>query len=181
MTLRVNLFIHGLGWNRNMNKAKVTYPINLLLNDHNCLVVGGGSVAWRKTSGLLAAGALVTVVAVRMDSKFLSLAEKSKVTLCQRSYQPHDVESMTLVFAATDDPEINAAVVADCRKKRILCCAVDHHWPAGDFITPASFHHEGVTVSISTGGRACRDARKIREMLEKQLQRGSEKSEDFQE
>ena len=149
--------------------GKITYPINLLLTGRQCLVVGGGSVACRKISGLLDAGALVTVVAIRLDPELLSLAGEHKLEFRQRFYQASDLESMTLVFAATDDPEINAAILADCQEKRILCCVVDHQWPAGDFITPASFRYEGVTVSVSTGGSSCKEAKLVREILEKQL------------
>ncbi len=151
--------------------GKVTYPINLLLTGRQCLVVGGGSVACRKISGLLAAGALVTVIAIQVDPELLVLAAENKLKLYQRSYQAGDLESMTLVFAATDNHELNVAILADCREKRILCCAVDHHWPAGDFITPANFQHEGVTVSISTGGSSCKEAKRVREVLEKQLKK----------
>ncbi len=152
-----------------MTESKVTYPIHLLLSGRRCLVVGGGAVAYRKVCGLLAAGALVTVVATRMTPELLSLDERSGISLRQRAYQAGDLESMTLVFAATDDPALNAAIIADCRKKGILCCAVDHHWPSGDFITPAGFHHQGITVSISTGGRDCKESKRVREILERQL------------
>lgn len=146
-----------------------TYPINLLLTGHSCLVVGGGSVACRKISGLLAAGALVTVVAIRVNPEILSLAEDHRISLIIRPYHESDLQSMSLAFAATDKPEINAMIMADCREKRILCCAVDHQWPAGDFITPASFRHDGVTISISTGGHACAEAKRIREAVEKSV------------
>ncbi|MCK4377883.1 MAG: bifunctional precorrin-2 dehydrogenase/sirohydrochlorin ferrochelatase [Deltaproteobacteria bacterium] len=141
----------------------------MLLTNRSCLVVGGGSVACRKISGLLDAGALVTVVAIRVNPEILSLAGDHRLSLHLRPYQESDLQSMRLVFAATGNPEINARIIADCREKRILCCAVDHHWPAGDFITPASFQHEGVTVSISTGGSSCKEAKQVRKILEKQL------------
>ena len=152
-----------------MTESKVAYPIHLLLSGRRCLVVGGGAVAYRKVCGLLAAGALVTVVATRMIPELLSLDKGSAISFRQRAYQAGDLESMTLVFAATDDPALNVAIVADCRERRIFCCTVDHHWPSGDFITPASFHYQGVTVSISTGGRDCKKSKRVREILERQL------------
>lgn len=152
-----------------MTESEVTYPVHVLLADRRCLVVGGGSVARRKVVGLLAAGALVTVVAPRIIPEILALGDGHAISFRQRPYQGGDLESMTLAFAATDDHELNAAVIADCREKRVFCCAVDHHWSEGDFITPASFHHRRMTVSISTGGRACGESKRIRELLETQM------------
>jgi len=149
--------------------GKATYPINLLLTNRPCLVVGGGAVACRKIRGLLDVEALVTVVAIQVDTEILSLAEDHQLVLCRRPYQESDLEAMTLVFAATNKHEVNAAVMADCREKGILCCAVDEQWSAGDFITPASFQSDGVTVSISTGGHACKEAKRIRELVERYL------------
>lgn len=151
-----------------MNESRPTYPIHVLLSGRQCLVVGGGPVAMRKSVGLLASGALVTVVAPRIMPELLSLGERHTIDFRQRPYQVTDLESMVLAFAATDDSELNAAVVADCRRKQVFCCAADCHWPDGDFITPATFQHRGMTVSISTGGRDCRESKRIREILEKQ-------------
>ena len=38
------------------------YPINLILDDKECLILGGGAVAAQKAQGLLDAGAAVTVL-----------------------------------------------------------------------------------------------------------------------
>jgi precorrin-2 dehydrogenase / sirohydrochlorin ferrochelatase len=53
------------------------YPVNLVLRGRRCLVVGGGSVASRKVSGLVSAGAEVHVVAPRVCEAIKALAAAS--------------------------------------------------------------------------------------------------------
>ncbi|MDQ2725672.1 MAG: NAD(P)-dependent oxidoreductase, partial [Actinomycetota bacterium] len=60
------------------------YPVNLVLAARSCLVVGGGTVAARKVEGLLAAGALVTVVSPAIVEEIRALP----VTLVERRYRP---------------------------------------------------------------------------------------------
>ena len=50
-------------------------PIFLGIKGKLCLVVGAGEVAHRKTSMLLAAGAIVKVVAPQRSDKFAGLAD----------------------------------------------------------------------------------------------------------
>jgi precorrin-2 dehydrogenase/sirohydrochlorin ferrochelatase len=51
-----------------------SYPVSLQVAGRACLVVGGGPVAARKARGLLAAGALVTVVAPDLGPDMEALA-----------------------------------------------------------------------------------------------------------
>ena len=79
------------------------YPIFLDLRGRPVLVVGAGKVALRKTLGLVEAEASVTVVAPRWAPEF----ERLPVPLVRRAFEPADVEGACLVFAATDDREVN--------------------------------------------------------------------------
>ena len=63
-----------------MNKSAV-YPIFLSLEEKSCVIVGGGSVAIRKASDLIEAGAKVTVVAENPASEIIELSEKGSIDL----------------------------------------------------------------------------------------------------
>ena len=63
------------------------YPLVLKLKAVPCLVVGGGSVAARKVSQLLAAGAEVTVVSPRLGEELRSLALQGRVRHLPRRYR----------------------------------------------------------------------------------------------
>ena len=86
------------------------YPVNLMVEGRRCLVVGGGEVARRKVEGLLAAGAVVTVVAPEVDERIRRLPG---VSVEEREYRQGDVAGYRLVIAATDAPGVNGAVFAD--------------------------------------------------------------------
>jgi glutamyl-tRNA reductase len=46
---------------------------------------------------------------------------------------------------------------------------VDANWPDGDFVTPATLHRGGLTVAVSTGGRSCRQARMVKDTLDRHI------------
>ena len=123
------------------------YPVNLVLAGRPCLVVGGGTVAARKVAGLLAAGAVVTVVAPEVTDE----VRAAGVTVVERSYRPADVAGMWLVITATDDPTVNQAVQADGDAGGVWVNAADD--PAScSFILPAVVRQGPVMVTVSTSG-----------------------------
>jgi len=153
-----------------MNHAfqpKKMFPAALLLEERRCLVVGGGRVAARKTSKLLEAGAKITVVAPSIREQIKAM---DGLTLLERPFNETDLQDTFVVFAATDNPALNRQIIELCREKEILCSAADRSWSEGDLIMPASFSDDGLTVAVSTGGRACRRSRLLRESLSRHIE-----------
>jgi len=143
-----------------------------------CLVVGGGRIAARKAGRLLDAEADVTVVSPEASQAIKALARSGRITLAPRPFAEADVEGKCLVFATTDSKAVNRRVIESCRKRGVLCSAADGNWPHGDFVTPAICRQNGLVVTVSTGGRSCRQARivkdKIAGLLPLLTQRGRE-------
>jgi precorrin-2 dehydrogenase/sirohydrochlorin ferrochelatase len=134
--------------------------------DHRlCLVVGGGPVATRKVRGLLAAGARVRLVAPDCSPELRRLAEAGRLEWRPRRYLGEDLEEASLLFAATSDRELNAALAVEARRRSVLANVADD--PAGsDFQVPAVVERSGLTLALSTGGRSPAFARRLREQLE---------------
>ena len=89
------------------------YPATLRLSGRRVLVVGGGAVATRRIPALVGAGAVVDVVAPDASPEIRESAAAGQVRWRQRRFQPRDVlapEPAWLVHAATDWPDVNAAV-----------------------------------------------------------------------
>ena len=57
------------------------YPINLNIENKNCVVIGGGQVALRKICGLLEAGALVKVIAPEICAEVEELFLRGEISL----------------------------------------------------------------------------------------------------
>lgn len=142
-----------------------TYPINVVLRGHSCLVVGGGRVGERKVRGLQWAQAHVTVVAPEVTPE---LAADDTIVWRERAYRSSDISGHRLVVAATGDPDVDTRVAADARAAGVLVNAADDPQNC-DFILPAVVHTGGLTVSVSTGSRSPAVAMWLRKRLESEL------------
>jgi precorrin-2 dehydrogenase/sirohydrochlorin ferrochelatase len=131
------------------------YPVNLVLRGRRCLVVGGGGVAFRKVTGLVAAGAVVHVVGrwVGEGIRQLAVDPANAVTFEERPYRPDDIEGAWLIITATDDPAVNATVRADGEAARVWVNAADDP-PSCSFTLPAVVRQGPVMVTVSTAGQS---------------------------
>ena len=125
----------------------MTYPLMLDLTGRRAVVVGGGRVALRRAQALLAAGALVHVVAPRVDPVLADL----EVTAHRRGYRDGDLARAWLAHAATDDPAVNARVAADAERLRIWCVRADDAAASAAW-TPAVARDGDITVAVTAGG-----------------------------
>ncbi len=153
-----------------MRQKRPYYPIFIALEQRSCLVVGGGAVAWRKIEGLLECGAQVTVVALDLVAEIKQAATEGLITVNRRSFSETDLENVFLVYAATDNADVNAEILTLSQKKGILVAAVDKNWVAGDFITPARFTNKGVSVAVSRDGESCSRSRDVKNELQRFLE-----------
>ena len=155
-----------------MRKTTVTRPILpacLLVAGEPCLVVGGGDIATRKVGHLLDAEANVTVVSPTLTDALQALAKARKIRVIVRVFAGSDVKGKCLVFATTDRQDVNRRVLAACRRQGVLCRASDGNWPDGNFVTPAICRGKGLVVTVSTGGRSCRQARIVKDKIARML------------
>jgi precorrin-2 dehydrogenase/sirohydrochlorin ferrochelatase len=144
------------------------YPINLDVQNRECLVVGGGSVGERKVKTLLECGALVTVVARRATELLRALASEGRIELNIRDYESSDMEGKFLVIGATDNEEVNEKVNKDAAERGLLCNIADR--PAAcNFVLPAIVRQGDLLIAVSTSNKSPAVARRIRETLEKQF------------
>jgi uroporphyrin-III C-methyltransferase/precorrin-2 dehydrogenase/sirohydrochlorin ferrochelatase len=136
------------------------FPAFLRLQDRPVLLVGGGPVAAAKLSALLDSGARVTVVAPQIRPEL----ERPHVQLVRRAFEPADLDGVWLAVAAAP-PEINRAVREAAEERRIFLNAADDPAAASVYLGGV-VRKAGVTLAVSTDGRAPALAGLLREALE---------------
>ena len=144
------------------------YLAGLVLTGRKVVVVGGGHVAQRRVSGLLGAGADVTVVSLEVTPALEGLA--GELTLVLREFTETDLDGAWYVVAATDDPAVNARVVAAADARHTFCVRADDA-RGGTAWTPAVGHHGTVTVGV-LGNREPRKSAALRDDIVTALRDG---------
>ena len=131
-------------------------PIFYEIKDRICLVVGGGSVAYRKIRALLDFEAKVVCVAEQVCEDVLRLSEaqeSGRLDLICTSYEPADCDGKALVIAATDDVQLNHRIAEYCKDRGILVNAVDQKEDCS-FIFPAYVRERNLVAAFSSSGNS---------------------------
>jgi uroporphyrin-III C-methyltransferase len=144
---------------RHAPRTAAVYPLGLRLRDRRVVVVGGGAVALRRVTGLVAAGAAVTVVAPETTPALADMAAGGRLTWVRRPYEPGDLAGAWLAMACTDDAAVNSAVAADAESRHLLCVRADDATTATAWV-PATGRTGPYTVAV----HADRDPRRAAAM-----------------
>lgn len=147
-------------------KLRGYYPVLISIEGKICVVVGGGRVAERKIGRLLECGAIVEVIAGHLTPVLEEKRQNGVIQLISRDYRDSLIDHADLVFAATDNPELNRRIARYASRKGILCnCVTDPR--ESSFLVPALFRRGALNIAISTSGMSPAAARRIRLQLEK--------------
>lgn len=140
------------------------FPIALDLRGKRCVVVGGGAVGERRARALIEAGAEVVVVAPE-------LLHESGAAHVAAPFHPDHLDGAFLVIAATDRPEVNAAVAAAARARGlpVSLAAPGGDEDSGDFVTMAAVRRGDLLIAVTTGGAGPALAARLRRDLEAQF------------
>jgi uroporphyrin-III C-methyltransferase/precorrin-2 dehydrogenase/sirohydrochlorin ferrochelatase len=135
-------------------------PVFLKLEGLRVVLVGGGRVAAQKAPRLLETGARVEVVAPEIrDPDLFRGAE-----IHRRPFRASDLDFAAFAVSAAT-PEVNRAVAKAASARGLFVNVVDEAQTATAF-SAGIFERGGVTVAVSTGGRAPALAGLLREALE---------------
>lgn len=149
------------------------YPVVLDIEGWRCLVVGGGRIAARRVRGLLASGAVVTVVAPDVVGELGSAgsasigsesAVGSRLEVQHRVYEPGEAAGYRLVLTATGDPAVDRRVVSDATAAGVLVGSAERDVP-GALHLPAVYREGPVVVALSTDGASPALARWLRDRV----------------
>lgn len=143
-----------------------TYPLLLHnLEQHLCIVVGGGTVATRKVVGLVEAGAKPKVISPELSVTLEGLNRSGTIEHLARDYQWGDLQSAFLAFSCSNDSEVNKLVLDEAKARKIF---INHTEDVtqSDFSTPATIRQSSLLLTVSSEGKSPSLTRHIKESLE---------------
>lgn len=144
-----------------------SYLAGLRLAGKKVVVVGGGTVAQRRLPLLIASGADVYIISRAVTP---AVEAMDGISLSVREYRDGDLDGAWYAIAATDDAQVNAAVVDEADRRRIFCVRADIA-VEGTAVTPATFSYAGLSVGVLAGGEHRRSAA-VRSSIREALQTG---------
>ena len=121
------------------------FPVGLVLQGRQCVIVGGGEEAVHRARALLEAGASVHVITPHRTGDLLALAQLENVSLIQRDYQTGDLEGASLAILVNRDEGLARRMATEAVALRLPFCAIDHL---------AVARCGSLMVAVSTSGKA---------------------------
>ena len=143
-------------------------PIFLKLEGRRCLLVGAGTVALEKIGTLLKTGVRLRVIAPEAREEIRQLAAEGKLEWVKREFEAADLDGNFIAIAATDFPEVNAAVYREALKRGIPANSVDDI-PNCDFFFGSVVSRGDLQIAISTAGESPAVAQRLRREIDEQL------------
>lgn len=145
------------------------FPMFVDMTERECLIVGGGNVAYRKVIVMLDFGAKVTVVAEDICDELRNLTiddisneyksglytanKENRITFIKRRFERKDCDGMEMVIAATDDSALNHEIAEYCKANGIMVNAVDQKADCS-FIFPSYIKEKNLVAAFSSGGNS---------------------------
>ncbi|MCM3584933.1 siroheme synthase [Mesobacillus maritimus] len=142
------------------------FPLLMNIDYKKVVIVGGGHVARQKVEALLSTKALLTVISPAVTDQLQHYIKEGLVTWKEKAFEPSDLDDAALIFAVTDDEEVNNAVEEATQHWQLLSRA-DAKGRV-DFINPAVVRRGDFVVTVSTSGASPGLTRQIKADLAEQ-------------
>jgi len=153
-----------------MESSNNLFPIFLRTDCLRILIIGGGAVAEEKLHFLFknSPDAHVTVVAPEITDVIYGYREHHDITFHQRKYQAADIYYGDVIISATDREALNQEVCKDARTAGKLINVADKP-DMCDFYLGGVVTKGHVKIAISTNGKSPTLAKRLRQLLERDL------------
>lgn len=142
------------------------FPLMLNIEFKKVVIVGGGHVARQKVEALLPTNAHIIVVSPIVTDELQKYIDEGRVVWKQKRFEPADLDDAALIFAVTNEEEVNDAVEEATQHWQLLnrADAVGRM----DFINPAVVRRGDFVVTVSTSGASPALTRKVKADLQQQ-------------
>jgi precorrin-2 dehydrogenase/sirohydrochlorin ferrochelatase len=147
--------------------------IDIQIANKKVLVVGGSKLAERKVKNLLPFGPTITLISKTFTPYLQNLQSEGRIQLIegdllQRDELFDELNEASLVYAATNNKELNSRVSSKAKENKILVCAIDMP-DICNFYTPATFQKGSIRIGVCTDGKSPLMSKVLKNRLKDQL------------
>ena len=153
------------------------FPMFIDLSDKNIVVVGGGNIATRRVKTLLSFTRSIRVIAPKVTMEMMELSKAGYVQLITRPVKRSDFAMAYMVIAATNDRKLNDEIHRICKQEGIYVNVASDREQC-DFYFPGIYMQDGLVVGITASGLDHKKARRVREEIQKALERVAQEDEE---
>lgn len=143
-------------------------PISINITNRKILIIGGGKVGFHKATILNRYTDKATIVSPQFHEGFKDLP----FDLIEKEYEPNDLDGVFLVYVCTENEKLNAQIKTDAEQRGVLASVCDNP-PLCDFISPAIYKKENVTIAVSSNARNVYQSVDIRNQIRELEQSGA--------
>ena len=146
--------------------GKPYFPLFFNLEKKDILFVGAGSIGLRRIEALMPFVQRLSVITKETSENLKVLQQEHPgIQVSEKCFEETDLEGRDIVFACTDDRELNGKIAAICKTRGILVnnCSKKEDC---DFYFPGILRKEGVVVGVTASGENHGKAKAIREKFQ---------------
>lgn len=123
-------------------------PVAIDVYDKQILLVGGGKYAEHKVVLLQRFTNKIRIVASEVSEKI----KESGLPYIEEEYNSSHLDDVYIVYACTNDRELNKRVRRDAHEKKVIVNVADDP-EICDFVSPAMYLEDDMAVAVSSNGR----------------------------
>ncbi|KPB05895.1 precorrin-2 dehydrogenase/sirohydrochlorin ferrochelatase family protein [Bacillus sp. CHD6a] len=142
-------------------------PLIIDLKGKKVVIAGGGRIAARKAKVLDAEQADITFIAPEFSEEVRELSALRGYRLVERGAVVDDFAEAFLAILATNNREVNAALVRSLHES-LLVCVVDESGE-GNVTFPATVRRGNLQIAVTSNGSSPKLTRKLKRELEEQF------------
>ena len=148
--------------------------INLNLQNKKVVVVGAGKESQKRINSLLNQNCQITVISEEVSKAIDNLSKKKLIKLKKQKLENANflsTEKPDLIITTTDDKKLNQKIINKAKKSKIIAYSSDSP-ESSDFSNPAIVDFEKIIqIAIFTGGKSPIMSKKIKDQIEKILEK----------
>lgn len=141
-------------------------PISLNITNKKILFIGGGNVCLHKIHAVQQFTSNITILSIDFLPEVIDLGFEC----IYKSYEKNDLQNYSIIYACTNNREINKQIESDAKEYNALVNVADDP-ELCDFISPAIYKDEEISIAVSSGGKNVKKAVAIRNKLKNSFEK----------